>query len=219
MLRFYLTPEVARAIVKNYPGHSMSLSTLQDKLLHGEKLIYDETTCVELHKLLIATLVGYGKNLKVAEEPGRIRTVYSYSLLLWEITLCCPVCWVLIKILRGDYDGLEVRGRHSMLYAFELPKYLPQEVLNALQVIQRFRQYLQTEFQLMISKWQAHSKSGHRHHRTPSALSDSAVSVARQSRLTTHCRQKVKTLMILCFFLSELFLFYKPDVFSAKNGG
>ena len=96
--------------------------------------------------------------------------------------LCCPVCWELIKILRGDYDGLEVRGRHSMLYALELPKHLPQEVLNAL--IQRFRQHLQTEFQLMISKWRAHSKVGQnlKRQRTPSALSDSAVSITHQSR-------------------------------------
>jgi hypothetical protein len=47
-----------------------------------------------------------------------------------------PVCWEVINILRGNYK-FEVRGHHSMLSTLELPKHLPQEVLDAL--IQRFK--------------------------------------------------------------------------------
>ena len=67
-------------VIDNYPGRpgTMSLSTLLAKLYVK---IYDQTTCVEFHKLLIATLIAYAK-----KHGGDIRAVYICSLLLWELT-------------------------------------------------------------------------------------------------------------------------------------
>jgi hypothetical protein len=93
--------------------------------------------------------------------------------------LCCSICWEIIKILRGNGEEFEIRGRHSMLYALELPQHLPFEVLDGL--IQRFKGFLQTEFQLMFQKWHKVKKT---HNRTPSDQSDSAVSVRHPDRGT-----------------------------------
>jgi hypothetical protein len=96
--------------------------------------------------------------------------------------LCCPICWEIIKILRGNGEEFEMRGRHSMLYALELPQHLPFEVLDGL--IQRFKGFLQTEFQLMFQKWHDASKVKKTHNRTPSDQSDSTVSIIRPDRGT-----------------------------------
>jgi hypothetical protein len=88
----YLSPEVIPFIIDNYPGgrESMSLSTLSAKLSAREVNIYDGTTCVEFHKLLIATLIGYAKSLRIVDPQTKavhaVTAVYGYALLLWELT-------------------------------------------------------------------------------------------------------------------------------------
>jgi hypothetical protein len=84
----YLSPEVIPFIIDNYPGgrESMSLSTLSAKLSAREVNIYDGTTCVEFHKLLIATLIGYAKSLRIVDPQTKVvhavTAVYGYALLL-----------------------------------------------------------------------------------------------------------------------------------------
>jgi hypothetical protein len=64
-----------------------------------------------------------------------------------------------------------------MLLSVELTEHLPYDALETL--VQRFRGYLQQEFQLMIHKWgTSHDET--RTGRTPSGQSDSAVSIAKQ---------------------------------------
>jgi hypothetical protein len=90
--------------------------------------------------------------------------------------LCCAICWEVLKILKGEHMEFQMRGRHSALYALNLPQLLPAEVLDTL--IQQFRATVHNELQNMIKNWHEHGT--HSHKRTPSDHSDSAVSISDQ---------------------------------------
>jgi hypothetical protein len=63
--------------------------------------------------------------------------------------LCCPVCWELLNILRGqDKEALKVRGYHTTLFPVELPRWLPRKVLAAL--FERFQKHLAVEVKKLI---------------------------------------------------------------------
>jgi hypothetical protein len=86
----YLPPDDVSLVIDNYPGGpgAMSLSTLLAGLLEHDVKIYDQTTCVKFHKLLIATLIGYMRSFipDPRSKVVHIWAVYNYSLLLWELT-------------------------------------------------------------------------------------------------------------------------------------
>lgn len=66
-----------------------------------------------------------------------------------------------------------MRGRHSRLFATELPRLLPSEVLDSL--IKRFKFFLRQEFRITMQKWLMAQNPG-KHSRSMSDQSDSAVS-------------------------------------------
>jgi len=61
--------------------------------------------------------------------------------------LCCPVCWHLLRILRGDSKDFQVRGYHKNLYQVELPQWLPVEVV--MEVTAAFEDILLREIRIM----------------------------------------------------------------------
>jgi hypothetical protein len=54
--------------------------------------------------------------------------------------LCCPVCWELLKLLRGKESTFDVRGYHNHLYMTDLPSWLPDSIVQ--QMVDRFWGYL-----------------------------------------------------------------------------
>lgn len=88
--------------------------------------------------------------------------------------LCCPVCWELLAIL-GKENPLLLRGRHSTIYAVELPKWLPSEIVDEMN--ERFQIYLRREIKIMLdgAKQKADFQVRHRH---TTHESESNISVA-----------------------------------------
>jgi hypothetical protein len=74
--------------------------------------------------------------------------------------LCCPVCWELLAVLRGDTNKYQVRGRHATVYPVDLPAWLPAGVLE--EMIRRFRIYLRDELLILIDQ-EHNSKKRHAH--------------------------------------------------------
>jgi len=61
--------------------------------------------------------------------------------------LCCPFCWIFLRLLRGDKDEFRVRGHHSTLYAVDLPGWLPEHLSQAM--IAELRGYLGEQLKTM----------------------------------------------------------------------
>ena len=87
-------------------------------------------------------------------------TIYHKNLLrsgmISVSKLCCPVCWELLAILNED-KPLSLRGCHPMIYAVELPKWLPSEIVDEMN--ERFQNYLQQELDIMV-RGAANSEQG-----------------------------------------------------------
>lgn len=64
--------------------------------------------------------------------------------------LCCPVCWELLAVLRGDENKYSVRGCHATPYAVDLPAWLPANVLQ--EMIDRFRVHLRDELITLLDQ-------------------------------------------------------------------
>jgi hypothetical protein len=89
--------------------------------------------------------------------------------------LCCPVCWQLMEILRGDSEDFRVRGRHTTMFPVGLPSWLPIDVLQ--QMVDRFKKFLLDELVTMVQSSERLA-STRRHNRNPSQQSESGLSVA-----------------------------------------
>ena len=61
---------------------------------------------------------------------------------------CCPICWELLDILRGETKRFRVRGRHATLYPVELPEWLSPWVVD--KMIIRFQEILYDEILRML---------------------------------------------------------------------
>ena len=61
---------------------------------------------------------------------------------------CCPICWELLDILRGETKRFRVRGRHATLFPVELPEWLPPQVMD--EMITRFQEILYDEILRMM---------------------------------------------------------------------
>jgi hypothetical protein len=57
--------------------------------------------------------------------------------------LCCPVCWELLKVLRGKERKYLVRGHHDCLYDVDFPDWLENDV--AKDMVSPFRRALSIE--------------------------------------------------------------------------
>ena len=44
--------------------------------------------------------------------------------------LCCPVCYHLLKLLKGTKDPFIVRGAHGTVSACTLPPWIPEQVVD-----------------------------------------------------------------------------------------
>jgi hypothetical protein len=88
--------------------------------------------------------------------------------------LCCPVCWDVLELLRGDNELFIARGRHPILSSVELPAWLPRHVLPAM--ILKYRTYCQKQIlDIMPSTPSPWDSSGH--NRVTSTGSISAYSI------------------------------------------
>ena len=90
--------------------------------------------------------------------------------------LCCPICWELLDVLRGNSEDFEVRGRHTTIYPVELPPWLPTEYME--QMVTRLRKYLTDELIIMMAQDadSEEAEASETHSRTPSLQSDSGYS-------------------------------------------
>ena len=61
---------------------------------------------------------------------------------------CCPICWELLDILRGETNPFRVRGRHATLFPVELPEWLSPQVVD--EMITRFQEILYDEILRML---------------------------------------------------------------------
>jgi hypothetical protein len=80
--------------------------------------------------------------LTVVQESDR--TAISVS------KLCCPVCWELLAILRGDSQEFAVRGHHHTFYETDLHVSLPDNIIR--RMVQRFELYLRRELESIMAK-------------------------------------------------------------------
>jgi hypothetical protein len=71
---------------------------------------------------------------------------------------CCPVCWEVLKILRGESQELQVDAFHQTLTQVELPDGLPLDVVEG--VTTRFEIILRDQITTMMSQ----KKKQHIHH-------------------------------------------------------
>ena len=63
---------------------------------------------------------------------------------------CCPVCWELMAVLRGDAENqFLVRSGNPTVYPIELPPWLPQSACE--QMVDRFQKHLCTQLESMVS--------------------------------------------------------------------
>ena len=91
---------------------------------------------------------------------------------------CCPACWELMAVLRGDkHDQFMVRSRHSTVYPLQLPPWLPLDVCQ--EMVNRFWNHLLRQLETMVSGHRDASSFGSfkkMHRRTTSLESDSGLS-------------------------------------------
>jgi len=98
---FFDNEQAVGSLISSYPGVQSPFSALDVKYLRAPRrserfqrgfTIYDETTCFEFHKLLIAALVGYAKGLKKLNttpqadpvaRAAQIMPIYFFASLLW----------------------------------------------------------------------------------------------------------------------------------------
>jgi len=65
--------------------------------------------------------------------------------------LCCPVCWKLLEILRGQTGHFQVRGYHSRVFRVALPPWLPEWVLK--EMVEHFEGVLIHQIEVMAKKF------------------------------------------------------------------
>jgi hypothetical protein len=85
--------------------------------------------------------------------------------------LCCLVCWDVLAILRvlsGNSEDFVVRGRHTALFAVDLPHWLPESVVA--KMVGLYRNRLLKELVTMTKRKRTYSD-------TPSLQSDGAFSL------------------------------------------
>jgi hypothetical protein len=61
---------------------------------------------------------------------------------------CCPVCWELLEEMRGAESNLRVQGFHPILYAVELPGWLPTNIVE--NMVKRFEEHLRQALALTV---------------------------------------------------------------------
>lgn len=92
-LRGYFSANFNADIIAHHPRKLQNFHSLQAKFfltehsatMNEEKFsIYDQSTCVGFHNLLIATLIGYARSLQNM-GPDNIGIVYAFAALLWQI--------------------------------------------------------------------------------------------------------------------------------------
>lgn len=72
--------------------------------------------------------------------------------------LCCFVCWDVLTILRmlgGNSQDFVVRGRHTTLFAIDLPHWLPESVV--VQMVGLYRNRLLKELVTMMKRKRTYS--------------------------------------------------------------
>jgi hypothetical protein len=73
--------------------------------------------------------------------------------------LCCPVCWDLLRFMRGHRKTLQVRGRHPIISPVELPPWIPKPLL--ILMVQVYAGYLNEQLRFMVDNIDSPPGPGH----------------------------------------------------------
>ncbi|TDL14630.1 hypothetical protein BD410DRAFT_809580 [Rickenella mellea] len=96
--------------------------------------------------------------------------------------LSCPVCSVVLHVLRGEENKYAVRGEgHDRLFTCELPPWLRED--QALNVVMEFRRYLCQALSLLINQHKSGTIGKTTHKRTPSGMSNGSWSSPSESSM------------------------------------
>ena len=115
---------------------------------------------------------------------------------------CCPICWEVLDILRGDTDRFRVRGHHATLFPVELPEWLSPRVVD--EMIIRFQEILYNEILRML-KFEASDK------RPPSRQSISNLSTGSHTNESPLQTDEVKINIFKAQLSDKGNLFNDPD--------
>lgn len=145
--------------------HSKDIFRMFEQLISGNDIRCLSTVhCAAA----LAAFPLYGRNVPIAKEADRqtmrhlVEVNSAVNLLISNLMslqnlnpdrmsvsiLCCPFCWIFLRLLRGDRDILRVRGHHPTLYAVDLPGWLPE--YPSQDMIAELRGYLGEQLKTMM---------------------------------------------------------------------